>query len=157
MNKKKLTTEEIFKSAFDNHKKNNLQEPEDLYKKAIQQKPDHVNSLFYLGGLLAQKKNFEVATGLFEKVIKINPKYPSIKFNLLSMYKVVGNIFSKKNNLSEAKNIFEKALILDPDNSEVAHLYGTLLLKINQHIKGLNYIRKGTSFIRFTPKNYKII
>ena len=35
--------------------------------------------------------------------------------------------------------------------------YGVLLLKLNQHIKGLNYIRKGTSFIRFTPSDCKII
>ena len=57
MNKKKLTTEEIFKLAFENHKKNNLQDAENLYKDAIKQKPDHINSLFYLAGLLTQKKN----------------------------------------------------------------------------------------------------
>ena len=58
MNKKKLTTEEIFKLAFENHKKNNLQDAENLYKDAIKQKHDHINSLFYLAGLLAQKKKF---------------------------------------------------------------------------------------------------
>ena len=56
MNKKKLTTEEIFKLAFENHKKNNLQDAENLYKDAIKQKHDHINSLFYLAGLLTQKK-----------------------------------------------------------------------------------------------------
>ena len=56
MNKKKSTAEDIFKLAFENHKKNNLKDAENLYKDAIKQKPDHINSLFYLAGLLAQKK-----------------------------------------------------------------------------------------------------
>ena len=56
MNKKKSVIEDLFKSAFENHKKNNLQEAEKLYKDAIKQKPNHINSLFYLAGLLAQKK-----------------------------------------------------------------------------------------------------
>jgi len=58
MNKKKLSTEEFFRSAFEKHKKNNLQDAENLYRDAIKQKPDHINSLFYLAGLLTQKKKF---------------------------------------------------------------------------------------------------
>ena len=157
MNKKKLSAEEFFKSAFEKHKKNNLQDAENLYRDAIKQKPDHINSLFYLGGLLAQKRNFNEAKELFEKVIKINPKYPSVNDNLCVVYRMLANISSKNGNLLEAKNFFEKTLILNPNNPEVAHGYGVLLLKLNQHSKGLNYIRKGTSFIRFTPESYKII
>ena len=73
MNKKKSVIEDLFKSAFENHKKNNLEEAEKLYKDVIKQKPDHINSLFYLAGLLAQKKIFNEAKELFEKVIKLNP------------------------------------------------------------------------------------
>ena len=56
MDQKKLEAEDLFKLAFENHKKNNLQNAENLYKDAIKQKPDHINSIFYLAGLLAQKK-----------------------------------------------------------------------------------------------------
>ena len=157
MNKKKSSAEEFFKSAFENHKKNNLQDAENLYRDAIKQKHDHINSLFYLGGLLAQKRNFNEAKELFEKVIKINPKYPSVNDNLGAVYRMLANISSKNGNLLEAKNLFEKILTLNPNNLEAAHGYGVLLLKLNQHSKGLNYIRKGTSFIRFTSESYKII
>ncbi len=157
MNKKKLTTEEIFKLAFENHKKNNLQDAENLYKDAIKQKPDHINSLFYLAGLLTQKKNFNEAKELFEKVIALNPKYPSAKDNLCAIYKMLVNISSKNGNLLEAKKLFEKALTINPNNQEMNHGYGVLLLKLNQHIKGLGYIRKGTGFIRFSSESYKII
>ena len=157
MNKKKLPAEEIFKSAFENHKKNNLQVAENLYKDVIKKKPDHINSLFYLAGLLAQKKNFNEAKEVFEKVVALNPKYPSVNDNLCAIYKMLANISSKNGNLLEAKKLFEKALILNPNNEEMNHRYGALLLKLNQHAKGLDHIRKGTGFIRFSSGSYKII
>jgi len=157
MNKKKLSTEELFKLAFENHKKNNLQDAENLYRDVIKQKPDHINSLFYLAGLLTQKKNFNEAKELFEKVIKLNPKFPSAKDNLCAIYKMLANISSQNGDLLKAKKLFEKAIILNPDNQEISHGYGILLLKLNQHDKGLDYIRKGTGFIRFSSESYKII
>ena len=157
MNKKKSVIEDLFKSAFENHKKNNLEEAEKLYKDVIKQKPDHINSLFYLAGLLAQKKNFNEAKELFEKVIKLNPKFPNAKDNLCAIYKILANISSQNGDLLKAKKLFEKAMILNPGNKEISHGYGILLLKLNQHAKGLDYIRKGTGFIRFSSESYKII
>ena len=157
MDQKKLEAEDLFKLAFENHKKNNLQDAENLYRDAIKQKHDHINSLFYLGGLLTQKRNFNKAKELFEKVIKINPKYPSVNDNLCVVYRMLANISSKNGNLLEAKKLFEKALTINPNNQEMNHGYGVLLLKLNQHIKGLGYIRKGTGFIRFSSESYKII
>ena len=157
MNKKKSVIEDLFKSAFENHKKNNLKDAENLYKDAIKQKPNHINSLFYLAGLLAQKKNFNEAKELFEKVIKLNPKFPSAKDNLCAIYKMLANISSQNGDLLKAKKLFEKAIIHNPDNQEINHGYGILLLKLNQHTKGLDHIRKGTGFIRFSPESYKII
>ena len=157
MNKKKTTAEDIFKLAFENHKKNNLKDAENLYKDAIKQKPNHINSLFYLAGLLAQKKNFNEAKELFEKVIELNPKFPSAKDNLCAIYKMLANISSQNGDLLKAKKLFEKAIIHNPDNQEINHGYGILLLKLNQHTKGLDCIRKGTGFIRFSSESYKII
>ena len=58
---------------------------------------------------------------------------------------------------TEQEHFLEKILTLNPNNLEVEHGYGVLLLKLNQHSKGLNHIRKGTGFIRFTSESYKII
>ena len=157
MNKKKQTIKEIFNSAFENHKKNNLKIAENLYKEIIKIKPDHIDSIFYLAGLLTQKREFREAKELFEKVLKKNPKYPNVNNNLCAVYKILANISSKNGKLLEAKKFFEKIFTLDPNNLDTAHGYGVLLLKLNQHTKGLNYIRKGTSFIRFSSENYKII
>jgi len=157
MNKKKSEAEDLFKLAFENHKKNNLQDAENLYKDAIKQKPDHINSIFYLAGLLSQKKNFNDAKKLFEKVVELNPKYPSAKDNLCAIYKMLANISSQNRDLLEAKKLYEKALILNPNSHELNHGYGVLLLKLNSHAKGLDHIKKGTGFIRFSSESYKII
>jgi len=157
MNKKKLEAEDLFKLAFENHKKNNLQNAENLYKDAIKQKPGHINSIFYLAGLLSQKKNFNEAKELFEKVVELNPKYPSAKDNLCAIYKMLANISSQNGDLLGAKKLFEKALILNPNNQEINQVYGVLLLKLNNHTKGLDHIKKGTGFIRFSSESYKII
>ena len=53
--------------------------------------------------------------------------------------------------------LFEKALTLNPNNEEINHGYGVLLLKLNSHAKGLDHIKKGTGFIRFSSESYKII
>ena len=106
MNKKKLVAEDFFKQAFENHKKNNLKEAENLYKEAIKQKPDHINSLFYLAGLLAQIKNFNEAKELFEKVVELNPNYPSAKDNLCAVYKMIANISSQNGDLLEFSSFF---------------------------------------------------
>ena len=157
MEKKNLTIKETFSLAFENHKKNNFSAAEKLYQQVLEINPSHFDSIFYLASLSAQMKNFNKAKELFEKVIKINPKYPSVSDNLSAVYRMLANLSSKNGNLLEAKNLFEKTLILNPNNLEVAHGYGVLLLKLNLHSKGLNYIRKGTGFIRFTPESYKII
>ena len=70
---------------------------------------------------------------------------------------MMANISSQNGDLLKAKKIFEKAMILNSGNQEISHGYGILLLKLNQHAKGLDYIRKGTGFIRFSSESYKII
>ena len=157
MSKKKLGAEDLFKLAFENHKKNNLEDAENLYKDVFKQKPDHINSLFYLAGLSAQKKKFNEAKELFEKVVGLNPNYPSARDNLCAVYKMIANISSQNGDLLEAKKLFEKALTLNPNNEEINHGYGVLLLKLNSHAKGLDHIKKGTGFIRFSSESYKII
>jgi hypothetical protein len=46
---------------------------------------------------------------------------------------------------------------LDPNKEKTCEDYGNLLLKLNQHKKALEYFKKGTGFIQFTQKNFKII
>ena len=54
-------------------------------------------------------------------------------------------------------NYYEKVLILDPNSAKYNSNYGELLLSLNQHKKGLAYIKKGSGCINFTKENFQII
>ena len=69
----------------------------------------------------------------------------------------LGKIFGELDHVNEAKKYFEKSLNLDPNREKTCEDYGNILLKLNQHIKALAYLRKGTGFIKFTQKDFKII
>ena len=86
-----------------------------------------------------------------EEAIEIDP------VNATPAYTNLGLILEELNRLNEAKKNFEKSLNLNPTNKKACSGYGNLLLKINQHNKGLAYIRKGDGVIRFTQKDVKII
>ena len=88
--KKNLTIEETFTLAVQNHKKNNLQVAENLYKKILKTNPNHFDSIFYLGTLLAQTKRFDLAKPLIQKAIQINPDYTGAYNNLGINYKELG-------------------------------------------------------------------
>ena len=67
------------------------------------------------------------------------------------------DLITDKGLVKEAKKYFEKSLNLDPNQEKTCEDYGDILLKLNQHSKALIYIRKGTGFIRFTQRDFKII
>ena len=90
INKKNLTINETLALAFENHKKNNLKAAENLYTKILNADPDHFESNFFLGSLLAQSRQFDKAQEFLAKAIQIKPNFEnkySIKKKVL-MYKL---------------------------------------------------------------------
>ena len=67
--KKNLTTKETFDLAVQNHQKNNLQVAENLYKEILKTNPNHFESIYYLGTLSVQTKNFDKAKQLLLKAM----------------------------------------------------------------------------------------
>ena len=80
--KNNQTIKENFDFAFENHKKNNLEVAEKLYKKILEIDPNHYLSTVLLGTLSAQTKNFDLAKQLLEGAIKINPNHPDYERRL---------------------------------------------------------------------------
>ena len=90
MDKKNLTTKETFALAFQHHKKNNLQAAEKLYKQILEIEPDHVESIFHLGSLSVQTKNFDRAKQLLNKTIQINSNHVKAHKNLGITFQKLG-------------------------------------------------------------------
>ena len=148
--KKNLSIEEAFALAVQNHKKNNFQVAENLYKKILNTNPNSAGVHNNLGMMYKELEEYQKAIGCYEKAIQIDPNYANVYYNL-------GNILQELRELQKAKSCYEKLLNLDPTYKKGYSGYGNLLLKITQHNKGLAYIRNGDGVIRFTQKDVKII
>ena len=104
MNKKTKSLKETFALAFQNHQKNNFEIAEKLYKEILEIDNNHFQSIFLLGLLSAQTKNFDKSKKLLNQAVKINPKFTDAQLNL-------GNIFQKLGQLNLAVNCYLKVLI----------------------------------------------
>ena len=73
MDKKNLTTEETFALAIQNHKKNNLQVAENLYKEILKTNPNYVNAHNNLGLVFQKLGDLQKARSCYQKAIEIQP------------------------------------------------------------------------------------
>ena len=133
--KKKLTTEETFSLAFKNHKKNNLQVAENLYKKILKINPEHFNSIFYLGTLLSQTKRFNLAKPLLEKAIQIEPNYLHAHNNL-------GIVFQDLGEHQKAISSYEKTIQIEPNYAIAHNNLGNVLSELGEHQKAISSYEK---------------
>ncbi len=86
----------------------------------------------------------------FHDVLKLDDKNKDALNNIAKIYKDL-------NNFEKSKIYYEKCLSLDPKYINACLGYGGLLLKLNQHNKGLKYLQNGTGFIRFNKDKIEII
>ena len=128
--KKNLTTEETFALAVKNHKKNNFQIAENLYKEALKTNPNHFESIYYLGTLLAQTKRFNLAKPLLHKAIQIQPNYADAHFNL-------GIVLRELGKHQKAKSCYEKAIQINPNYAGAHNNLGIVLDELGEYQKAI--------------------
>jgi len=148
MNKKKnLSTKETFALAFQNHKKSNLQVAENLYKEILKINPNHFESIYYLGTLLAWTKKFNLAKPLLQKAIQIQPNY-------VKAYNNLGVVLKELEEHQNAINYFEKAIQIDPKYEEAHNNLAILLKELGEYQKAINYYEKA---ILIDPNSIRVI
>jgi len=136
MNKKKnLTTEETFALAIENHKKNNLQIAENLYKEILKTNPNHFETIYYLGALLVQTKRFNLAKPLLYKATQIQPNYADAHYNL-------GVALQKLGEYQKAISSFEKAITIQPNHASAHNNLGNALKELGKHQKAISSYEK---------------
>ena len=123
--KRNLKLKEIFASALKNHQENKLKIAENLYKQILNIDSNHFESIFYLGSLYVQTRNFDQSKLLLEKAISIQPNHVFANVNIAIALEELGH--SK-----EAKEYLNKAIELQP-NFPVAHFnLGNTFYKLNE-------------------------
>ena len=135
INKKNLTINETLALAFDNNKKNNLKAAETLYTKILNADPNHFESNFFLGSLLAQSRQFDKARGFLAKAIQIKPEHADAHNNLGSVFKELGKI-------QEAKTCFEKSIQINPEAADIHYNLGVTLGSLGKHMEAIACYKK---------------
>ena len=97
MNDKNSVLTEVYIKAVVHHQKGNLEDAENLYKKILEQLPNHINTQSNLGGLYAQTGESEKATRLLQNVLQIEPNNVNANSNL-------GIVFNKLTKYQKAIN-----------------------------------------------------
>ena len=93
---------------------------EDLFSKAID---------------CQQKGNFSEAKLIYEKIIKINSKFPNVYYNL-------GNIFKELGEYKKAINCYKKVIEIDPQNVSAINNLGVLYKDAENFKKAILYLKK---------------
>ena len=130
-----LTVEETFALAVKNRQKNNLQVAENLYKEVLKINPDHFESIFDLGTLLAQTKRFDLAKPLLQKAIQIQPNYAMAHNSL-------GITFSKLGENQKAISSYEKAIQIQPNYAMAHNNLGITFLELGEKRKSKSSFEK---------------
>ena len=166
-NKKKI--KENFDFALENHKKNNLQVAEEIYKKILDIDPNHFQSTVLLGTLYAQIKKFDLAKPLLQKAIQINPNYAETHYNLglvfngmsnpekaISCYEKaieinphypdaynnLGNCYKESEDFETAVKFYEKAIEINPNYPDAYNNLGLIFKKLGEDDKAINCYKK---------------
>ena len=147
MSKENSSLKKIFDSALQNHKTNNFQAAEKLYKKILKINPNHLDSIFLLGSLFLQIKNFDKAKQLLQKTIEINPNHENGYYNL-------GIILKESGELQKAMSCYTRVIEINPNYANVHYNLGIVNTKLGNLHKAMNcYIK----LIEINPANKKAI
>ena len=135
MQKKNLTTKEIFSLAVKNHQENNLQAAEKLYKKTLKMNPNHVDAHNNLGLIFGALGEFKKAVGCYEKAIQINSNFAGVHNNL-------GLLFEQFKEHQKAINCYQKAIQIDPYYAVAFFNLGNVLKKLGKFKEAKNPYQK---------------
>jgi len=157
MDNKNLEIKQILSLAVENHKKNNFKLAEELYNKILVKDSGHFQSLFLLGTLFSQIKNYNKSITLLNKAIQIQPNHADSYHNLGSalvelgefnkaietLQKVIqidskhadayynlGNAYKQLRDFKNAKKHYEKAILLHPRNPKALNNLGNVLKEL---------------------------
>jgi predicted O-linked N-acetylglucosamine transferase (SPINDLY family) len=106
--------------AVEHHQAGRLHEAEQLYRKILENHPDHAGAMHYLGVVALQTDRTDDAVKLIRRAIAISPNYDAAHNNL-------GNALRKQRLLDAAIAAYRKSIELNPNVPEAHRSLGTAL------------------------------
>jgi protein O-GlcNAc transferase len=112
--------QELMAGALADHQAGRLNEAEQLYRRALQLDPGHVDALHFLGVLSHQRGGHDLAVELIGKAIARNDRVPSFHNNL-------GNALKAQGKLDEAASSYRRAVVCLPAYPDAHYNLGLTL------------------------------
>ena len=171
--------QDLYSSAVKNQQEGKAEIAEKLYKKILDQAPDHINTKSNLGALYAQTGQTEKALNLLQSVIKTDPKHINaninlgVVFNRLAEYhkaidcnkrilkadpnydEAYNNIAINYQQLGEndlAKSNFYKAIEINPNHVRAYNNLGTLFGELGEYEEATKVFKKA---LKINPNFFK--
>jgi len=145
MNEEEKYLEEQFNLALKYYHEGNFKDSEKIFYKILEKRPDHFSTIFILGTIAAQTKNYSRAIRLLEKSKKIKSNYSPVYNNL-------GNVFLETGDYKKAKENYKRAVGIDHKHSDAHYNLGVVLNKLNKKYDAIESYKKA---INLDPKFVK--
>ncbi len=120
-----METKELIHEAYKLHQAGMLTTAEELYRKLLDEQPEHIDALFFLGTLNLQQENYDTARTYFIKTLMLKPEHAMAHCNL-------GTALQKSGNLDGAIESYNKSISLRPDYADAHYNLGNALKEHGQ-------------------------
>ncbi len=121
--------------ALKNIQENQKEKAEEILKKILSKDKKNLKSLFFLGNIYSEKKNYQLSKKYLKHAISINPNFPEAYNSLGIVYTNLGEFIKAEESLNRAIDI--NANIPEPYNN-----LGILKREQNEIISSKNYFIK---------------
>lgn len=119
---------DLYKQAGQSRRNRDFATAAELYQKAIQLKPDHEDSLYYLGNCHFELERYQEALRAYQRLVEISPQGSSRGYMRLGL--VYASFATKAPfDIEKAESAFRRALQMDPDSGALLNLGEIALIK----------------------------
>lgn len=144
---KKPPHDKRLQTALKHHQSGELVQAESLYRQILETRPDHVEALYLLGTLLAQRGDYPGALPLLIKATELNPRHAQALNNLgIARHKLGG--------LDRAIAYFRAAIAIDPNYAEARNNLGDALREQGRLAAATKEIRMAIQLDPNNPEAY---
>jgi protein O-GlcNAc transferase len=114
-----------FQQALAWHQQGRLAEAEILYRTVLAAAPDNADTLYLLGVIQVQRRDFAASAGLLEQVVAFDPGHAAAQA-------LLGVARHGQGQCEAALACFDRALALQPDQAEVLNNRGVVLRELGR-------------------------
>jgi tetratricopeptide (TPR) repeat protein len=119
---------EVYRQASRARREGDFERAVALYRQALQLRPAHEDSLYYLGNVLCELKRYHEALDMYQRLIAVNPQGSSRGYMRLGL--VHASLDPKApRDWGKAEHFFQRALETDPDSGALLNLGELALLR----------------------------